>query len=68
MPAFTADTFGPTNMARIYGAVLTAWSMAAIVGPFVFSNLKEYSLVIASGFLIAGLILTVLFKKPKMQD
>lgn len=65
MPAFAADTFGPTNMGQIYGAVLTAWSVAAIVGPFVFSSLKEYALIIAASLLICGLVITILFRKSK---
>ncbi len=33
MPAFAADFFGPKNAGTIYGAMLTAWSAGAIVGP-----------------------------------
>ena len=37
MPAFTSDVFGPKNSGTIYGAMLTAWSAGAIVGPLFIS-------------------------------
>ncbi len=33
MPAFATDVFGAKNAGTIYGAMLTAWSAGAIVGP-----------------------------------
>jgi hypothetical protein len=33
MPAFASDVFGAKNAGTIYGAMLTAWSAGAIVGP-----------------------------------
>ena len=32
IPAFLADIFGPENVGAIHGALLTAWSAAAIAG------------------------------------
>jgi MFS family permease len=41
IPAFLADMFGPNNVGAIHGAVLTAWSAAAIVGPAVITYLSD---------------------------
>ena len=40
IPAFLADIFGPENVGAIHGAVLTAWSAAAIVGPLIMTELS----------------------------
>jgi OFA family oxalate/formate antiporter-like MFS transporter len=42
MPAFVLDAFGPAKMARVYGAMLTAWSAAGIVGPQLVAHLKDH--------------------------
>ena len=41
IPAFLADMFGPNNVGAIHGAVLTAWSAAAIVGPVIITQLSD---------------------------
>lgn len=41
IPAFLADIFGPDNVGAIHGALLTAWSAAAVVGPFIITELSE---------------------------
>jgi MFS family permease len=41
IPAFLADLFGSRFVGAIHGAVLTAWSAAAIVGPLVITELSE---------------------------
>jgi MFS family permease len=41
IPAFLADIFGPQNVGAIHGAVLTAWSAAAIVGPLIITELSN---------------------------
>jgi len=66
MPAFAADSFGPTYIGKVYGFVLTAWGAAGVVGGFVFAQFdKQQSLYTAAGCLILGFIVTLLFKKPK---
>src|SRR5262249_13721839 len=40
IPAFLADLFGPENVGAIHGALLTAWSAAAIVGPVIVTELS----------------------------
>ena len=41
IPAFLADLFGPANVGAIHGAVLTAWSVAAVAGPFIITELSS---------------------------
>ncbi len=41
IPAFLADIFGPENVGAIHGAILTAWSAAAVAGPFIMTELSS---------------------------
>jgi MFS family permease len=41
IPAFLADIFGPENVGAIHGALLTAWSAAAVVGPLIITELSR---------------------------
>ena len=40
IPAFLADIFGPDNVGAIHGALLTAWSAAAVAGPVIITELS----------------------------
>jgi len=65
MPAFAADSFGPTYIGRVYGIMLTAWGAAGVVGPFVFASVKGIALYVAAVFLIVGLLLAIAYKRPQ---
>jgi OFA family oxalate/formate antiporter-like MFS transporter len=66
MPAFAADSFGPTYIGKVYGFVLTAWGAAGVTGGFVFAKFDtKQSLYTAAACLIAGFIVTLMFKRPK---
>jgi MFS family permease len=41
IPAFLADLFGTIHVGAIHGALLTAWSVAAIVGPVIITELSN---------------------------
>jgi MFS family permease len=41
IPAFLADMFGSDNVGAIHGALLTAWSAAAITGPLIVTELSN---------------------------
>jgi MFS family permease len=41
IPAFLADIFGADNVGAIHGALLTAWSAAAIAGPVIITELSN---------------------------
>jgi MFS family permease len=40
VPAFLADIFGEDNVGAIHGALLTAWSAAAVAGPVIITQLS----------------------------
>jgi len=66
MPAFAADSFGPTNIGRIYGFLLTAWGAAGVVGGFVFAEFnKQQSLITAAICLSIGFVIALLYTRPK---
>jgi OFA family oxalate/formate antiporter-like MFS transporter len=66
MPAFAADSFGPTYIGKVYGFVLTAWGAAGVAGGLAFAKLdKQGALYTAAGLLIAGFVVTMLFQRPK---
>ncbi|MBN2158516.1 MAG: OFA family MFS transporter [Spirochaetes bacterium] len=64
MPAFAADAFGPGYIGKVYGFMLTAWSAAGLVGPFVFAQFKEQALYIAATLLVVGLLIAIVYKAP----
>ncbi len=41
IPAFLADLFGSQNVGAIHGALLTAWSCAAVAGPVIITELSN---------------------------
>jgi MFS transporter, OFA family, oxalate/formate antiporter len=67
MPAFIGDVFGPKLMAAVYGAVLTAWGVAGVVGPQLVAMLKDrvpdrasvLSFAIGAGLLGLGFLLSL---------
>ncbi len=66
MPAFAADSFGPSYIGKVYGFVLTAWGAAGVAGGLAFKMFnKQQSLYIAAGLLIAGFAVTLMFQRPK---
>ena len=43
MPSFNADYFGTKHMGANYGAILTAWGAAGVVGPLFVAEVKDLS-------------------------
>lgn len=64
MPPFTADSFGPGYIGKVYGMMLTAWACAGVVGPFVFAKIPGIALYVAAGLLTAGFVLSLSFTRP----
>jgi MFS family permease len=70
IPAYLRDMFGPYNVSAIHGRLLTAWSVAGIVGPLIVNGILDhyiathmpreqaYPLIlhIMSGLLVVGFI------------
>jgi MFS transporter, OFA family, oxalate/formate antiporter len=63
-PSFVMTVFGPKVMAIVYGTLLTAWSMAGLVGPQIAAYFKDnnpataanLTFLTGAAFLAAGLI------------
>ena len=74
MPAFAADSFGAKNIGRIYGTMLTAWSIAGLCGPLIFAAVRKTThnfsaaLYISSALLLVGFALSRLYKNPRHQS
>src|ERR1700742_2086432 len=76
VPAYLADVFGTQFVGAIHGRLLTAWSAAGIMGPFVVNYIREFQLAagvprdhlynttmyILCGMLVIGLICNYLIK------
>jgi len=44
IPAYLADIFGTMHVGGIHGRLLTAWSVAGVLGPLAISKLRAYSI------------------------
>lgn len=68
IPAYISDLFGLKEMPTIHGFILTAWSLAGIVGPllnaYVYEQTNSYqqSLYIFGGAFVLALVVSLLMK------
>ncbi|SMO55154.1 OFA family MFS transporter [Gracilimonas mengyeensis] len=68
IPAYISDLFGLKEMPTIHGFILTAWSLAGIVGPllnaYVYEQTKSYqqSLYVFGGAFVVALVVSLLMK------
>jgi MFS family permease len=76
IPAYLRDLFGPYNVSAIHGRLLTAWSVAGIVGPLIVNGILDhyiathmpreqaYPLIlhIMSGLLVVGFIANLMVR------
>lgn len=75
MPSFIIDVFGSKNMSAIYGAMLTAWAAAGIVGPLYVGYYKDvypdraviYCFLIGMLILGLGLIFSFLLDTERIR-
>jgi MFS family permease len=44
IPAYLADLFGPRHISAIHGRLLTAWSVAGVLGPVAVNYLRDWQL------------------------
>ena len=44
VPAYLADLFGTQHVGAIHGRLLTAWSVAGVLGPVLVNYIREYQL------------------------
>jgi len=76
VPAYLADMFGTQMVGAIHGRLLTAWSTAGILGPYVVNSLRDSqiesgvpkalvydnTMYILAGFLLLGFICNLLVR------
>jgi MFS family permease len=76
VPAYLADVFGTQFVGAIHGRLLTAWSVAGIVGPVLVNYLREFqinagvpresaydfTMYILTGMLVLGLLCNLMVK------
>jgi MFS family permease len=76
IPAYLADLFGTQHVGAIHGRLLTAWSVAGILGPVVVNYIREFQLAhgvpasqaynttlyILAGFLLLGSLCNLLVR------
>ena len=76
IPAYLADIFGPGFVGAIHGRLLTAWSVAGLIGPEIVNDLRQSQLAhgvargriydnamfVLAGLLIAGLACNLLVR------
>ena len=71
MPAFTADYFGPANVGKIYGLILTAWSFGGVLGPLLISRVIDvtdsYTLAfyILAAIMLGSAVVAFIVRPPK---
>jgi OFA family oxalate/formate antiporter-like MFS transporter len=65
MPAFAADSFGPTYIGKVYGFVLTAWGAAGVIDGLVFAKFAvQPALWTAATLLSGGFFIALSYKRP----
>jgi MFS family permease len=70
IPAYLADIFGTQFVGAIHGRLLTAWSVAGIIGPVVVNYIREFEINIGvprdqvydvTSYILAGMLVVGLF-------
>src|SRR5881394_1583832 len=77
IPAYLRDMFGKNNVSAIHGRLLTAWSVAGVLGPVLVNYLRKYQievwrvpaagaysfvLYVMAGLLVVGFVANLLVR------
>jgi OFA family oxalate/formate antiporter-like MFS transporter len=71
MPTFASAYFGSRNVATIYGAMLTAWGLATLLGPLVLAistditGTYDLALYISAGIMLVSAAIPLVIKPPE---
>jgi MFS transporter, OFA family, oxalate/formate antiporter len=74
MPAFAADYFGPANVGKIYGLMLTAWGFGGLLGPLLISYIldatESYTLAfyIIAGIMLVSAVVAFVVRPPAQES
>lgn len=73
MPAFNADYFGPANVGKIYGLMITAWGFGGVLGPILISRIIDTTgsytnaFYIIAGIMLVSSALPFIIRPPKAE-
>ncbi len=76
IPAYLKDLFGTMNVGAIHGRLLTAWSVAGVLGPYIVNHIRDHEVAngakgadkyalcfyVMSGLLLIGLVCNLLVR------
>jgi nitrate/nitrite transporter NarK len=66
IPAYLKDLFGLSQVGAIHGRLITAWSMAAVIGPLLINGLSDRRIAAgipkAEAYLLVGLVANLLVR------
>ena len=71
MPTFVSAYFGSRNVGTIYGAILTAWGIATLLGPLILAistditGTYDLALYISAGIMLVSAAIPLLIKPPE---
>ena len=74
MPAFNADYFGPANVGKIYGLMLTAWGVGGVLGPLLISRVIDttdsYTLAfyIIAAIMLGSAVVAFIVRPPRRLE
>jgi OFA family oxalate/formate antiporter-like MFS transporter len=70
MPTFVSAYFGSRNVGTIYGAILTAWGLATLLGPLVLAistditGTYDLALYISAGIMLVSAAIPLVIRPP----
>lgn len=71
MPTFAGAYFGSQNVGTIYGAMLTAWGLATLLGPLILAistditGTYDLALYISAGIMLVSSIIPLIIRPPE---
>ena len=74
IPPYLSDIFGAKELATLHGYILTAWAMAALVGPMLLSVTYELTksyqmtLLVFIALYVVALVIAYLLKKKVIRQ
>jgi MFS transporter, OFA family, oxalate/formate antiporter len=71
MPTFASAYFGSRNVGTIYGAMLTAWGLATLLGPLILAvstdvtGTYDLALYISAGIMLVSSVIPLIIRPPE---
>jgi OFA family oxalate/formate antiporter-like MFS transporter len=71
MPTFASAYFGSQNVGTIYGAMLTAWGLATLLGPLILAvstditGTYDLALYISAGIMLVSSVIPLVIRPPE---